>query len=273
MDQTTIDKLQSLQDEFHSEFAGMSVQGYAKAEVAEMTRTQMQFHAATLRVLTLFNARGKAVDDYDFLNRELKMRDCGDCSLCCVNPAIAREVLLEDRDFGEKPACTACRYLNFDGMKGSCAIYERRPSVCKGYVCIWALGYVNEEPAPHGVAWTLQPDFTDVPKQLLVGFGMDVMAEMKNRVNRRIVRDALAMPYVSSAMIRDAWVAVHFSKDGAVRMASVVREDRQRTLLDPASDRLCPIRHPMYDVERCSSNALRKAPLLERVERITDFAI
>lgn len=53
-------------------------------------------------------------------------RECGDCTVCCIVPAIDRPEL-------QKPPGAVCR--NCQG--GACAIYETRPQVCRTYYCGW----------------------------------------------------------------------------------------------------------------------------------------
>ena len=52
------------------------------------------------------------------------MKDCGDCSLCCK--------LIEVKPLN-KPADTWCEHCT----KQSCAIWEKRPEICKTYNCLW----------------------------------------------------------------------------------------------------------------------------------------
>ena len=52
-------------------------------------------------------------------------RACGECTLCCIVPAI------DTPDFQKLPAST-CRHCD----KG-CNIYETRPQTCRSYYCGW----------------------------------------------------------------------------------------------------------------------------------------
>ncbi len=51
---------------------------------------------------------------------------CGDCRACCTT------LFIKDGDF-EKPSNQTCRHVCATG----CAIYWRRPSVCRTFVCNW----------------------------------------------------------------------------------------------------------------------------------------
>ena len=60
-----------------------------------------------------------------------KIRECGDCSVCCEVleiPAI------------NKPKKTICPNV-CDG--GGCSIYQERPSECRTFQCIWSEGYTG----------------------------------------------------------------------------------------------------------------------------------
>ncbi|SIR02078.1 hypothetical protein SAMN05880590_110160 [Rhizobium sp. RU35A] len=52
-------------------------------------------------------------------------RSCGTCTLCCDLPEIAAL---------DKPANRLCRHGI--AAKG-CSIYERRPALCRDFLCLW----------------------------------------------------------------------------------------------------------------------------------------
>lgn len=54
-------------------------------------------------------------------------RECGECTVCCVN------LLIKDKNF-EKAADVACTHMV---EKGGCTIYNDRPSVCRDWHCAW----------------------------------------------------------------------------------------------------------------------------------------
>lgn len=70
--------------------------------------------------------------------RELraKARSCGTCSHCCT--------VLRVDPLG-KPAGTDCRHQR--GSKG-CGIYDARPSICRGYRCLWMQGGLEDDERP-----------------------------------------------------------------------------------------------------------------------------
>ncbi|MFM9936538.1 MAG: hypothetical protein ACKVOL_10130 [Novosphingobium sp.] len=70
-------------------------------------------------------------------------RECGGCTICCIEPAIAGHGL-------DKPAGVACRNCS----AGGCAIYETRPPPCREFFCVW------RRAAFVGEAW--RPDLSGV---------------------------------------------------------------------------------------------------------------
>lgn len=80
-------------------------------------------------------------------------RDCGDCCACCVYLRINTDQLV-------KPGCVHCPQLAVSNpiepnvMQLSseepvkCKIYDRRPSVCAEYECLWLQGYGAEDDRP-----------------------------------------------------------------------------------------------------------------------------
>jgi hypothetical protein len=57
------------------------------------------------------------------------LKECGDCSLCCK--------LIEVPPL-EKPANQWCQHCT----KRSCAIYEKRPTICHSFDCLWKVSHV-----------------------------------------------------------------------------------------------------------------------------------
>ena len=74
-------------------------------------------------------------------------RDCGTCTACC-------EHLNIDRDGFTKPAGQLCPHCTGTG----CAIYERRPQVCRDYFCGWQqLTQLDEDWRPDRSGVMLMP--------------------------------------------------------------------------------------------------------------------
>jgi hypothetical protein len=57
------------------------------------------------------------------------MKGCGGCTLCCT----LMKVKMDDIGEPDKPAFTKCRHE----CKRGCGIYERRPDLCRGFMCMW----------------------------------------------------------------------------------------------------------------------------------------
>jgi Fe-S-cluster containining protein len=79
-----------------------------------------------------------------------KLRDCGDCHICCIFPGI--NVL-------NKPPRQTCHNLDCNGR---CSIYEKRPEPCEVFQCSWRLGNFSENYRPNKtgilVTWLLKDD-------------------------------------------------------------------------------------------------------------------
>ncbi len=78
-------------------------------------------------------------------------RSCGGCSACCVLPRIAVEEFFPQGKAGYTP----CEHLCGDG----CGVYEQRPDVCRGYICLWRAGMIvgdeRRRPDKLGLMFTL----------------------------------------------------------------------------------------------------------------------
>jgi hypothetical protein len=60
---------------------------------------------------------------------EVRGRSCGECSMCCNLLEIKTPEL-------RKPANQGCRHCL---PRNGCAIYERRPPVCRTFACLWLI--------------------------------------------------------------------------------------------------------------------------------------
>jgi hypothetical protein len=54
-------------------------------------------------------------------------RECGACAACCIHPMINAPEL-------KKPPGVVCQHCI---QGGGCAIYNRRPSLCRAFFCAW----------------------------------------------------------------------------------------------------------------------------------------
>ena len=57
-------------------------------------------------------------------------RQCGECTLCC------KVMGIKEDDF-QKPKDEWCQHAK---KKCGCSIYDTRPSICKGFECLWLRG-------------------------------------------------------------------------------------------------------------------------------------
>lgn len=76
-------------------------------------------------------------------------RDCGECTACCVDLAIAEL---------NKADGVACQHL-VAGACGACGIYETRPNTCRTWFCGWRLlGSLSDAMRPDRSGAMLAPE-------------------------------------------------------------------------------------------------------------------
>lgn len=68
-------------------------------------------------------------------------RLCGGCNACCVIPAV-------HGDGVEKLAYVPCKHSRGDVLGRWCQIYDSRPLMCRGFECVWVMGYGGEWDRP-----------------------------------------------------------------------------------------------------------------------------
>jgi len=69
------------------------------------------------------------------IKQAMKNRCCGPCTACCFSQAVG-EI--------NKPAFESCPHVGQDG----CAIYNKRPSGCRAWSCLWRLGLLTNKDRP-----------------------------------------------------------------------------------------------------------------------------
>ena len=74
--------------------------------------------------------------------------ECGDCGVCCWCYAIREPDL-------QKPAGERCKHLTPDNK---CAIYDKRPPTCSGYLCTWMRGELPDECRPDRYGFVMSRD-------------------------------------------------------------------------------------------------------------------
>ena len=76
-------------------------------------------------------------------------RECGECTVCCV------DLFIKDEKF-EKPADQACPHMV---EKGGCKIYSERPPVCRNWHCAWRfMAQLTDEWRPDRIGILLRSD-------------------------------------------------------------------------------------------------------------------
>ncbi len=88
--------------------------------------------------------------------RRASRRSCGTCSLCCT-------VLRVDEL--AKPAGHDCVHQR--GRSG-CAIHSTRPSICRGYRCLWLQGGLEDDERPDATGGIVDLETTGVGLRLAI---------------------------------------------------------------------------------------------------------
>lgn len=168
--------------------------------------------------------------EQEFLNAHLpdQVNPCGDCTLCCVAPTIERRHV-EAPLTGPKPAGEACEHCD---LTAGCRVYQSRPSICSGYMCLYALGIAPDRPDSTGICWTFQPASDDGSSRDFVatGHSLDYEAAIEDNRNVDAIKVLLSMGVVG-VNIRDPKRVVQFALVGESR--SIARREVQIDPNDP----------------------------------------
>lgn len=102
-------------------------------------------------------------------------------------------------------------------VAGGCAIYDKRPSICRGYLCLWVMGIPVTYPGTSGIAWTFQPDGMFAGMTLAMGHCLDASAALDDVDVRRDINLLLSahLPMrLSAVVLRSANHIVRFDAAG-----------------------------------------------------------
>jgi hypothetical protein len=112
-------------------------------------------------------------------------RDCGECNLCCIVPAV-------DKPEIQKAPSSVCKHCVSEG----CDIYRTRPEVCRSYYCGWRRMAVF----PHD--W--RPDKSGVLVEMEQERGQLAVALTLVANPLKTVREARFIEFVAKQVARDA---------------------------------------------------------------------
>jgi hypothetical protein len=156
-------------------------------------------------------------EEQAFLDKHMpdQVNPCGECTLCCIAPTIEPRHV-EPPLTGPKPAGQACEHCDAKG----CTVYEKRPSICKGYLCLYALGIAPDRPDSTGICWTFQPadDQSASAEFVATGHSLDYDVAIQDTRNQQAIKMLLSMG-VLGVNIRDPKQVVQFAvvgRDGQV---------------------------------------------------------
>lgn len=150
----------------------------------------------------------------------LAVRECGDCTVCCTAPGIEK-AQIEPHELTllqPKAACQECQHSTGKG----CGIYQKRPTICRSYQCLWLAGLADKKPSEGGVAWCIQPCLM-TGSILVVGHALDNRESLKDVDVRKDIRSFLDFSYTTpegyegrfaGVAMRDSKVVVRFDNTG-----------------------------------------------------------
>jgi hypothetical protein len=141
------------------------------------------------------SARCMDMFKYDLPISHLIRRGCAGCTICCTAPAITPDQLNDPAELALvplKPAGEKCKHCKSGAGR---AVYDQRPGICRGYLCLWASGVPVAWPEITGMCWTLQPDLM-TGGVLAVGHCNDAEAAARDVDIRREIEFFLRCPDV-----------------------------------------------------------------------------
>ncbi|HEY5337299.1 MAG TPA: YkgJ family cysteine cluster protein [Rhizomicrobium sp.] len=110
-------------------------------------------------------------------------RECGGCTICCS------ELHIDDPDL-QKLAGVRCPNCMADS---NCAIYDRRPKVCREFHCIWRMtGALDDDWRPDKSAILLMPKTTDIPPAYRGKDGVQLVILRQSAIYRQELHGLLA---------------------------------------------------------------------------------
>lgn len=129
------------------------------------------------------------------MNGMVPGRECGNCNICCIVPAI-------DRPEIQKKSGAICRNCTTSG----CAIYEARPGVCHEYYCGWRrLEMIDPAWRPDLCGVLVELDVNEVPPQYNGNFGL-VLVLVGNPL--RTVREPRFLDFVAKCVTKNIMVSL-----------------------------------------------------------------
>jgi hypothetical protein len=123
-------------------------------------------------------------------------RSCGPCQVCCF--AVETWELTASKRF-HSPPFEACPHQCDKG----CSIYERRPSCCARYRCLWLDGWGSDKCRPDRIGFVVEHAPADAPGTILT-------EARKGALKTKQARKALAGLLETHLPI----LVVHFRKPG-----------------------------------------------------------
>lgn len=199
------------------------------ATAKQFTEFQVQYSSMMERMFEVMKqalANGMTAEemmDDPVVMAKSQVRECGDCTFCCIAPAISEPAT--EGAFPYKPSGKKCVGCSATG----CTIYDKRPSVCRGYLCTYAVGIGDRRPNKTGVAWSLIPEFGETVSVMAMGHCMDISEVLDEHENRRMISYLLRVRQLSRVMLRAPNEVVLFLPNGMALKARRIDRESEMT--------------------------------------------
>lgn len=154
----------------------------------------------------------KSVHDPSSLNEEEyewiksivpeQVNPCGDCNVCCITPAIEDEKIDGEILTQPKAACDECENLK----SGKCSVYQKRPDICRNYLCAYAMGSIDIHPMENKCAWSFQ--VTPDGQGLLVGHAQNIEDVLSSEKIVMMISDVCETGQFYAVTVRDSQKAI-----------------------------------------------------------------
>lgn len=138
-----------------------------------------------------------------------QVNPCNGCTLCCTAPSIGSDEAHKPME-GPKAACQQCSMLK----EGGCSVYDKRPSICRGYLCAYAIGIDPNWPKDTGVCWSHQVAFSECGRYMdwtMTGHALDAEEALNDERVRRSIIAFLHDQEAPAVILRDDKLAMNLT--------------------------------------------------------------
>lgn len=154
-------------------------------------------------------------------------RQCGDCYACCVSLGI---------DELRKYAGQSCKHLDGRIPDKRCKIYQKRPTACSAYECMWLVGWGPDWLRPHDSGLLITPYRSGEGRANITVHVTDM--EKAKSIETKVVCELLMLPFVDE--VRLIYLATRRAlmfRDGGVYSCKLLPQSNYESLEFVAEDK------------------------------------